>query len=142
MKTYFPKASEIERKWYVVDAENQVVGRLATRIASVLMGKDKPCYTDFLDTGDFVIVVNADKVRLTGKKWSSKVYYSHSGYPGGLKESRAEELLSRHPERLLQLAVKGMLPKTKLGRGMFKKLKVYAGNQHPHEAQEPEALNF
>ncbi len=142
MKTYFPKASEIERKWYVVDAENQVVGRLATRIASVLMGKDKPCYTDFLDTGDFVIVVNAEKVRLTGKKWSSKVYYSHSGYPGGLKESRAEELLSRHPERLLQLAVKGMLPKTKLGRGMFKKLKVYAGNQHPHEAQEPEALNF
>ncbi len=142
MKTYFPKASEIERKWYVVDAENQVVGRLATRIASVLMGKDKPCYTDFLDTGDFVIVVNAEKVRLTGKKWTSKVYYSHSGYPGGLKESRAEELLSRHPERLLQLAVKGMLPKTKLGRGMFKKLKVYAGNQHPHEAQEPEALNF
>ena len=119
MKTYFPKASEIERKWYVVDAENQVVGRLATRIASVLMGKDKPCYTDFLDTGDFVIVVNAEKVRLTGKKWTSKVYYSHSGYPGGLKESRAEELLSRHPERLLQLAVKGMLPKTKLGRGMF-----------------------
>ncbi len=142
MKTYFPKASEIERKWYVVDAENQVVGRLATRIASVLMGKDKPCYTDFLDTGDFVIVVNAEKVRLTGKKWSAKVYYSHSGYPGGLKESRAEELLSRHPERLLQLAVKGMLPKTKLGRGMFKKLKVYAGNQHPHEAQEPEVLNF
>ncbi len=142
MKTYFPKASEIERKWYVVDAENQVVGRLATRIASVLMGKDKPCYTDFLDTGDFVIVVNAEKVRLTGKKWSSKIYYSHSGYPGGLKESRAEELLSRHPERLLQLAVKGMLPKTKLGRGMFKKLKVYAGNQHPHEAQEPEVLNF
>ena len=142
MKTYFPKASEIERKWYVVDAENQVVGRLATRIASVLMGKDKPCYTNFLDTGDFVIVVNAEKVRLTGKKWSAKVYYSHSGYPGGLKESRAEELLSRHPERLLQLAVKGMLPKTKLGRGMFKKLKVYAGNQHPHEAQEPEVLNF
>lgn len=142
MKTYFPKASEIERKWYVVDAENQVIGRLATRIASVLMGKDKPCYTDFLDTGDFVIVVNAEKVRLTGKKWSAKVYYSHSGYPGGLKESRAEELLSRHPERLLQLAVKGMLPKTKLGRGMFKKLKVYAGNQHPHEAQEPEVLNF
>ena len=142
MKTYFPRASEIERKWYVVDAENQVVGRLATRIASKLMGKDKPCYTDFLDTGDFVIVVNADKVRLTGKKWSAKIYYSHSGYPGGLKESRAEELLSRHPERLLQLAVKGMLPKTKLGRSMFKKLKVYAGNQHPHEAQKPEVLTL
>ncbi len=138
MKTYFPRASEIERKWYVVDAENQVVGRLASRIASVLMGKDKPCYTDFLDTGDFVIVVNADKVRLTGKKWSTKSYYSHSGYPGGLKESRAEDLLSRHPERLLQLAVKGMLPKTKLGRSMLKKLKVYAGNQHPHQAQKPE----
>jgi len=142
MKTYFPKAGEIERKWYVVDAENQVVGRLATRIASVLMGKDKPCYTDFLDTGDFVIIVNADKVRLTGKKWSTKIYYSHSGYPGGLKESRAEEVLSRHPERLLQLAVKGMLPKTKLGRSMFKKLKVYAGNQHPHQAQQPEVLAF
>ncbi len=140
MKTYFPRASEIERKWYVVDAENQVVGRLASRIASVLMGKDKPCYTDFLDTGDVVIVVNADKVRLTGKKWSAKIYYSHSGYPGGLKQSRAEELLSRHPERLLQLAVKGMLPKTKLGRSMFKKLKVYAGNQHPHQAQKPEVL--
>ena len=142
MKTYFPRASEIERKWYVVDAENQVVGRLASRIASVLMGKDKPCYTDFLDTGDVVIVVNADKVRLTGKKWSAKIYYSHSGYPGGLKQSRAEELLSRHPERLLQLAVKGMLPKTKLGRSMFKKLKVYAGNQHPHQAQKPEELTF
>ncbi len=140
MKTYFPRASEIEKKWYVVDAENQVVGRLASRIASVLMGKDKPCYTDFLDTGDVVIVVNADKVRLTGKKWSAKIYYSHSGYPGGLKQSRAEELLSRHPERLLQLAVKGMLPKTKLGRSMFKKLKVYAGNQHPHQAQKPEVL--
>ena len=142
MKTYIPRASEIEQKWYVVDAENQVVGRLASRIASVLMGKDKPCYTDFLDTGDFVIIVNADKVRLTGKKWSTKIYYSHSGYPGGLKESRAEELLSRHPERLLQLAVKGMLPKTKLGRSMLKKLKVYAGNQHPHQAQKPQVLTF
>jgi len=142
MSTYFPKSSEIERKWYVVDAEDQVVGRLASRIASVLMGKDKPCYTDFLDTGDFVVVVNAEKVRLTGKKWSNKVYYSHSGYPGGLKQSRAEHLLNQHPERLLQLAVKGMLPKTKLGRSMFKKLKVYAGNQHPHQAQNPEVLTF
>ena len=142
MSTYFPKSSEIERKWYVVDAEDQVVGRLASRIASVLMGKDKPCYTDFLDTGDFVVVVNAEKVRLTGKKWSDKVYYSHSGYPGGLKQSRAEHLLNQHPERLMQLAVKGMLPKTKLGRSMFKKLKVYAGNQHPHQAQNPEVLTF
>jgi len=142
MGTYFPKSSEIEKKWYVVDAEDQVVGRLASRIASVLMGKDKPCYTDFLDTGGFVVVVNAEKVRLTGKKWSDKVYYSHSGYPGGLKQIRAEDLLNQHPERLLQLAVKGMLPKTKLGRSMFKKLKVYAGNQHPHQAQNPEVLTF
>lgn len=142
MSTYFPKSGEIEKKWYVVDAEDQVVGRLASRIASVLMGKDKPCYTDFLDTGDFVVVVNAEKVKLTGKKWSDKVYYSHSGYPGGLKQSRAEHLLNQHPERLLQLAVKGMLPKTKLGRSMFKKLKVYAGNQHPHQAQNPEVLTF
>ena len=142
MKTYFPKSSDIEKKWYVVDAEDQVVGRLASRIASVLMGKDKPCYTDFLDTGDFIVVVNAEKVRLSGNKWSDKVYYSHSGYPGGLKQSRAEQLLNQHPERLLQFAVKGMLPKTKLGRSMFKKLKVYAGNQHPHEAQNPEVLTF
>ena len=142
MSTYFPKSGEIEKKWYVVDAEDQVVGRLTSRVASVLMGKDKPCYTDFLDTGDFVVVVNAEKVRLTGKKWSDKVYYSHSGYPGGLKQSRAEHLLNQHPERLLQLAVKGMLPKTKLGRSMFKKLKVYAGNQHPHQAQNPEVLTF
>ena len=142
MSTYFPKSGEIEKKWYVVDAEDQVVGRLTSRVASVLMGKDKPCYTDFLDTGDFVVVVNAEKVKLTGKKWSDKVYYSHSGYPGGLKQSRAEHLLNQHPERLLQLAVKGMLPKTKLGRSMFKKLKVYAGNQHPHQAQNPEVLTF
>ena len=142
MKTYFPKSSDIEKKWYVVDAEDQVVGRLASRIASVLMGKDKPCYTDFLDTGDFIVVDNAEKVRLSGNKWSDKVYYSHSGYPGGLKQSRAEQLLNQHPERLLQFAVKGMLPKTKLGRSMFKKLKVYAGNQHPHEAQNPEVLTF
>lgn len=142
MKTYLPKVDEIERKWYVVDAEGQVLGRLASRIASILMGKEKPWYTDFLETGDFIIVVNADKVKLTGKKWEKKNYYSHSGYPGGLKQITAKELRDKHPERLLKLAVKGMLPKNKLGRRMLKKLKVYAGSEHPHRAQKPELLTF
>ena len=142
MKTYLPPVNEIDRKWYVVDAEDRILGRLASRIASILMGKEKPWYTDFLDTGDFLIVVNADKVRLTGKKWESKTYYSHSGYPGGLKQIRAKDLLNKHPERLMRLAVKGMLPKNKLGRRMLKKLKVYAGSDHPHQAQKPEPLVF
>ncbi|MCZ6486350.1 MAG: 50S ribosomal protein L13 [Acidobacteria bacterium] len=142
MKTYIKPVSEIERKWYLVDAEDRVLGRLASRIASILMGKEKPWYCDFLDTGDFLIVVNADKVMLTGKKWEQKTYYAHSGYPGGLKEIRAKELLSKHPERLMTFAVKGMLPKNKLGRKMLKKLKVYAGSDHPHQAQKPEALVF
>jgi len=142
MKTYLPSVAEIEsgRRWYLVDAEGQVLGRLATRIATVLMGKDKPSYTAFLDTGDFLIVVNAEKVKLTGKKWESKTYYSHSGYPGGLKEMKAEKLSSGSPERLVTLAVKGMLPKNKLGQKMLKKLKVYAGDSHPHQAQQPEPL--
>ena len=139
-KTYIPKQNEVEEKWHVVDAENQVVGRLASRIATVLMGKEKPCYTDFLDTGDFVIVVNAHKVVLTGKKWDTKVYYSHSGYPGGLKKITARELLKKRPERLVRLAVKGMLPKNKLASAMLKKLKVYPGEEHPHEAQQPTPL--
>ncbi|MDA2927339.1 50S ribosomal protein L13 [Acidobacteria bacterium AH-259-G07] len=142
MKTYLPKVDEIERKWYVVDAEGQVLGRLASRIASILMGKRKPWYTDFLETGDFIIVVNADKVKLTGKKWEKKNYYSHSGYPGGLKQITAKELRDKHPERLVKLAVKGMLPKNKLGRRTLKKLKVYAGSEHPHRAQKPEPLTF
>lgn len=123
-----------------MDASDQVLGRLATRLATLLMGKDRPNYTDFLDTGAFVIVVNADKVRLTGKKWSQKVYYSHSRYPGGLKEITAESLLRRYPDRLVRLAVRGMLPKNKLGKRMIRKLKIYAGADHPHQAQKPESL--
>lgn len=123
-----------------MDASDQVLGRLATRLATLLMGKDRPNYTDFLDTGAFVIVVNADKVRLTGKKWSQKVYYSHSRYPGGLKEITAENLLRRYPDRLVRLAVRGMLPKNKLGKRMIRKLKIYAGADHPHQAQKPESL--
>lgn len=141
MKTYLPPTEAIERNWYVVDAENQVLGRLASRIASVLMGKEKPCYTDFLDTGDFVIVVNAEKVRLTGKKWEEKVYYSHSGRPGGLKQVTARQLWNKAPERLIEFAVRGMLPKNKLGRRMLRKLKVYSGPSHPHQAQQPKTLD-
>lgn len=140
MKTYIPPVREIERKWYLVDAEGQVLGRLASRLATILMGKEKPWYTDFLDTGDFLIVVNADKVRLTGRKWENKNYYSHSGYPGGLKQIKAKDLLRKHPERLMELAVKGMLPKNKLGQRMLRKLKIYAGSEHPHQAQKPESL--
>ena len=139
-KTVLPGLGEIDRKWFVVDASDQVLGRLATRLATLLMGKDRPNYTDFLDTGAFVIVVNADKVRLTGKKWSQKVYYSHSRYPGGLKEITAENLLRRYPDRLVRLAVRGMLPKNKLGKRMIRKLKIYAGADHPHQAQKPEPL--
>ncbi len=140
MKTYLPK--EIKRNWWVVDAKDQVLGRLASRIALLLMGKRKPEYTPHLDTGDFVIVVNAEKVRLTGKKWQQKVYYRHSGYPGGLKAITAERMRQTHPERLIQLAVKRMLPKNKLGRRMLKRLKVYAGEAHPHAAQKPQPLDL
>ena len=142
MKTYLKPVNEIDRKWYLVDAEDRILGRLASRIASILMGKEKPWYCDFLDTGDFLIVVNAEKIMLTGNKWEDKIYYSHSGYSGGLKEIRAKDLRSKHPERLMRFAVKGMLPKNKLGRKMLKKLKVYAGSDHPHQAQKPEALVF
>lgn len=142
MKTYLPKVDEIDRKWYVVDAEARVLGRVASRVATVLMGKEKPIYTDFLDTGDFVVVVNADKLKLTGRKLEEKKYYRHSGYPGGLREATAGQVLDKHPERLIQLAVKGMLPKNKLGRRMLKRLKVYAGGEHPHQAQQPEPLTF
>lgn len=142
MKTFLPKVDAIDQKWFVVDADGQVLGRLASRIAMVLMGKNKPTYTDFLDTGDFVIVINADKVRLTGKKWDDKVYYSHSGRPGGLKQTTAKELLAKHPHRLVEFAVRGMLPKSKLGKSMIRKLKVYAGPDHPHRAQQPEPKAF
>ena len=141
MRTYLPQVDSIQRNWYLVDAEDEVLGRLATRIASVLMGKHKPDYTDFLDTGDFVIVVNAEKVRLTGKKWDGKIYYSHSGYPGGLKQTTARRVRDEHPERLLHMAVRGMLPKNKLGRKMLTRLRVYEGADHPHQAQQPVSLS-
>jgi len=141
-KTYFAKPGEVEKKWYVVDVNGKVLGRAATRIARILMGKTKPQYTPHVDVGDYVIVVNAEKVELTGKKWDQKVYYRHSGYPGGLKAIKARDLLNKHPERLIKLAVKRMLPKNKLGRKMLKKLKVYAGPEHPHAAQKPEKIEL
>ena len=140
-KTFLPKA-DAEKKWFIVDAQEQVLGRLATRIAMILMGKNKAWYTAFLDTGDFVIVVNAGKISLTGRKRTQKTYYSHSGYPGGLKETSAQKVLEQRPERVIKSAVRGMLPKNKLGKKMLSKLKIYAGAEHPHEAQKPEALAF
>lgn len=133
-------AKEVRHEWYVVDASNQVLGRLATRIATVLAGKHRPGYVPYLDTGDFVIVTNAEKVRLTGRKLDEKLYRRHSGYPGGLKEPSAREVQARHPERLIEEAVKGMLGKSKLGRKQIRKLKVYKGGSHPHVAQKPKAL--
>ena len=140
--TYMPSTMSIDRKWYVVDAEGQTLGRLAAKVANVLRGKTKPIYTPFLDTGDYVIVINADKVKVTGKKMEKKKYYRHSDYVGGIKEATLKEMLERHPERVVELAVKGMLPKGKLGRTMYKKLFVYAGNEHKHEAQKPEVLSI
>ena len=140
--TYSAKNSDNEGRWCVVDASGAVLGRLATKIASRLQGKHNPLYTPHADTGDSVVVINADKVMLTGKKMDQKKYYRHSGYIGGLKETTARELREKRPEDLLRFAVKGMLPKNKLGRQQLKKLKVYAGDQHPHEAQNPEALEF
>jgi len=142
MKTYTPKADEIERAWWVVDAEGKVLGRLASEIAKVLRGKHKPMYTPHLDTGDHVIVVNAEKVRVTGNKEEQKTYFRHSGYMGGDKHIPFKEMREKHPERILELAVKGMMPKNNLGRLMLKKLKVYAGDQHPHEAQQPKELEI
>jgi len=141
MKTIFAKKGDIQRKWYIVDAEGKVLGRLATKIASYLRGKNKPQFTPNVDTGDFVVVVNAEKVRLTGKKLQQKVYYSHSNYPGGLKAETAKSRLQRKPEQVIIDAVWGMLPKGRLGRDLIKKLKVYRGAEHPHEAQKPEVLN-
>lgn len=137
MKTYVPKSGEIRREWVVMDATNQVLGRLATEVARLLRGKHKPEFTPYLDTGDFVVVVNAKRVRLTGHKQLDKVYYRHSGYPGGLKSETATEALEKHPERIIERAVWGMLPKNRLGRKLLRKLKVYAGPEHPHEAQQP-----
>jgi large subunit ribosomal protein L13 len=140
MKTPFAKKSDIDRKWYVVDAKDAILGRLAVKVAVQLRGKNKPVFTPNADTGDFVIVVNADKIRLTGKKVTDKVYYHHSGYIGGIKSKTAKELLETKPEEIIEKAVWGMLPKNKLGRAMIKKLKVYKGPEHPHKAQAPEIL--
>lgn len=142
MKTYVTKPAEVERSWYVVDAEGQTLGRLASQVAAVLRGKHKPIYSPSVDAGDFVIIVNADKIRVTGRRMEQKMYYRHSGYPGGLREINLTDQLKRFPTRPVELAVKGMLPKNKLGRQMFKKLKVYAGPEHPHEAQQPVPMEF
>ncbi|MDP3181258.1 MAG: 50S ribosomal protein L13 [Desulfobaccales bacterium] len=137
MKSYMARTGEVLRKWYVVDAQGKVLGRLASRIAMVLRGKTKPVFTPHMDTGDFVVVVNAAQVRLTGRKLDNKFYYRHSGYPGGLKTTSARQLLQRKPEEVLRHAVRGMLPKNSLGRHLLKKLKVYPGGEHPHQAQQP-----
>jgi len=142
MKTYQAKKEERDNQWYVVNAEGKILGRLATELAERLRGKHKPTFTPHVDTGDFLVVINAEKVVLTGKKLKDKKYYNYSGYPGGLKEISAEKLLAKKPTELLKTAVKGMLPKTSLGRQMFRKLKVYAGPAHPHEAQKPVVLDL
>lgn len=142
MKTYVPKRGEVEQFWYVVDATGQNLGRLASDIARVLRGKHKPTYTPNDDVGDFVVVVNASKVAFTGKKLTDKTYYRHSGYPGGLREFSLEKMLDRHPERVLEKAVRGMLPHNRLGEDMYRKLKVYPGAEHPHEAQRPRDLGY
>jgi large subunit ribosomal protein L13 len=138
MKSYMARPLEVERKWHVIDAEGQTLGRLATEIARLLRGKNKPQYTPHVDTGDFVVVVNAEKVVVTGKKAEQKVYYRHTGYPGGLRETSYEVMLERKPTEILRKAVRGMMPRTRLGRQQFRKLKIYAGPEHPHEAQSPE----
>ncbi len=142
MNSYMANPDKVERKWYVVDADGQTLGRLASEIAKVLRGKNKPIYTPHIDTGDYVIVVNADKVKVTGKKLDQKIYYRHSDYVGGMKESTLREMMDKKPERVIELAVKGMLPKGPLGRAMIKKLHVYAGPEHNHAAQKPEVLTF
>lgn len=140
MKTFMANAQTIERKWFVVDAENKTLGRLATTVASVLKGKHKPTYTPHVDSGDYVVIVNAEKINLTGRKWDQKLYYSHSGYNGGLKSTAAKDVMKKFPTRMVEKAVKGMLPHTKLGTQMAKKLFVYAGPDHKHAAQQPESL--
>jgi large subunit ribosomal protein L13 len=142
MKTFVAKEHEVEKKWYLVDAKDKTLGRLATQLAVRLRGKDKPIFTPHADTGDFIVVINADKVVLTGKKWDGKMYYRHSGYMGGLKEIPARRLLEKRPEEIIRLAVKGMLPKNSLGRRQLKKLKIYVGSEHPHNAQQPENLEI
>lgn len=142
MRTYFPKKGDIQPRWFVIDAEGKTLGRLSTTVATILSGKNKPTYTPFLDTGDHVIILNAEKVVLTGRKESDKMYRHHSGYPGGLKERAARFIRVEKPESMIEEAVQGMLPKNRLGRKMIKKLKVYRGTQHPHQAQKPEAIQI
>ena len=142
MQTYMANPDKIERKWYVVDADGCTLGRLASGVASVLRGKNKPQFTPHVDTGDYVIIVNADKIKVTGKKLEQKIYYNHSDYVGGMRETTLKEMLAKKPERVIELAVKGMLPKGPLGRSMYTKLFVYAGPEHKHEALKPEALTF
>jgi len=142
MKTYSAKKETVERQWVVIDAQDQVLGRLATRVAHILRGKHKPVFTNHVDTGDFVIIVNAEKIRLTGNKLDDKVYYRHSGFPGGIKGMTAREMLERKPEQVIKTAVKGMLPKNRLGSKVITKLKVYAGPDHPHQSQQPEKFEI
>ena len=142
MNTYSAKAESVERDWYIVDAADKTLGRLATEVASRLRGKHKPEYTPHVDTGDYIVVINAEKVAVTGNKASKKIYYSHTEYPGGIKDISFEKLIEKAPERVLQSAVKGMLPKGPLGREMFRKLKIYVGSEHPHTAQQPKTLEL
>jgi len=142
MKTYLTPVNEIEKNWYVVNAEDKILGRIATEIALRLRGKHKPSFSTFIDNGDFIVVTNADKIRLTGNKWDDKKYYHHTGYIGGIKEASAKELMEKHPTDMLMKAIKGMLPKNKLGRAQLKKLKIYAGSEHPHAAQQPVELDI
>lgn len=139
--TYVPRQRDLTTNWYIVDAENKVLGRVAVEVARVLRGKHRPTYTPHLDLGDHVVIINADKVRVTGDKLNSKIYYHHSGYPGGLRETQLKQLMAERPERVLEIAVRGMLPKNRLGRQLFRKLRVYRGAEHPHAAQKPQVLN-
>lgn len=142
MSTFIARKDEAERNWVLVDAKDQVLGRLAADVASILRGKTKPTYTPFIDVGDFVVIINAEKIKLTGRKMEQKMYYRHSGYMGGLKERTARQVMDKKPEEIIRHAVKGMLPKNSLGRSMFKKLKVYVGENHPHEAQQPQTITL
>ncbi len=142
MRTFIPKKDDIEQKWWLVNADGKILGRLATEVADLIRGKKKPQFSSHLDTGDFVVIVNAEKIRVTGRKLDQKVYYSHSQYPGGIKEETLRELLKRKPEEVIKKAVWGMIPKGKLGRSLYKKLKVYSGPTHPHEAQNPQEYQF
>jgi large subunit ribosomal protein L13 len=142
MKTFYTPVNEIDRKWYVADADGKTLGRFASEIARRLRGKHKPTFCNFQDNGDFIVVVNAEKIHLTGNKWAEKKYYHHSGFMGGIKEQTASEVLTKKPEELIRMAVRGMLPKNKIGRKQLKKLKIYTGSEHPHQAQQPENLDI